>query len=410
MEIIRGIKYRIYPTEEQEAALAVVFGQSRWVYNHYLQVRKAHYRIKGKGIGYNQTAGMLVRLKKTKGFCWLQEASSQVLQQSLRDLDKAYQKFFKEKKGYPKFKSKRDKQSVRYPNQVVEIITRGDKKASIRLAKIGEIRLVMHKPLDGEIQNVTITKTKSGRYYASVCMTCEIEPMVDKPEREVGIDVGLTSFIVTSEGEKIAPPKYLEQSEKRLKRLQRRLSRRVKGSNNREKARLALARLHEKVSAQRADFSHQLSTRLTRSCTLIAIEDLNVRGMTTNHHLAKSISDAAWSAFFRQLAYKGVWSGCEIRQIGRFDPSSKSCSNCGFITPDLPLSVREWVCPSCGDWHDRDINAAANILLFSRGRLSPKVTPAKNGKPLLFPAGTFVETGIVTSLVADLSSPTIQYE
>jgi putative transposase len=258
-----------------------------------LQVRQAYYRIKEKGIGYNQTAAMLVRLKKTASYGWLQESPSQVLQQSLKDLDKAYQKFFKEKKGFPKFKTKRDKQSVRYPNQSVEIIVKGEKKARLRLSKIGGIRMVMHRPIKGRVMNVTISKAKSGRYYASVCVTCEIELPANKPVREVGIDVGLTNFMVTSEGDKVPPPKYLAKAEKKLKRLQRQVARRVKGSNNREKGRLQLARLHEKVSAQRSNFTHQLSTALARTYTAIAIEDLNVKGMTANHHLAKSIADAA---------------------------------------------------------------------------------------------------------------------
>jgi putative transposase len=198
-----------------------------------------------------------------------------------------------------------------------------------------------HKPVTGRALNVTVSKTKSGRYYASVCVEEELE-VPTKPEKALGLDMGLALFLTTSEGEQVQAARFLRKAERQVKRLQRQLSRRQKGSANREKARLALARAHERVAARRLAFTHQLSTALTRSCTWLAIEDLNIRGMQANSRLAKSIGDAGWGEFFRQLHYKGAWYGCQVVQVGRFQPSSKTCSACGYHLDKLPLHVREW--------------------------------------------------------------------
>jgi putative transposase len=377
MKVIKAYKFRLYPTNEQETVLANAFGQARWVYNRFLQEREEHYERTGKGLNYNRTSAMLTKLKRAEGYEWLNESSAVVLQSALRDLEYAYQIFFKKRAGHPKFKAKRGKQSIRFTNQVMKVIGEGKTKTWLRLSKVGDIRMVAHKAIEGRVLNATVSKTKTGRYFASIVVDVEIE--TPKPAGdEIGIDLGLSSFLTTSHGEKIASPKYLRQAEKRIKRLNRQLSRRKKGSKNHEKARLLLARLHEKVASQRIGFLHQLSTCLARDNRLIGIEDLNVKGMQANHHLAKSIADSSWSEFFRQLIYKGVWFGCDVVQIDRFAPSSKICHVCGYYNDSMPLSVRSWACASCGTLLDRDINAAINILSFARGRLSPKVTPAES--------------------------------
>lgn len=239
----------------------------------------------------------------------------------------------------------------------------------LTIPKLTPLKIVVHRPVEGEIKQVTISRTPSNRYFASIL--CEVEAKDPKPKRKgkaIGLDLGLKSFAVTSEGEKIDPPQHLRRSEKKLARLQRQLSRKQKGSQNREKARLKVARLHEKVANQRADFLHKQSRRLIDESQAIYVESLNVKGMLANPHLAKSISDSGWREFLRQLAYKGEWVGCHIGEIDRFFPSSKRCHQCGYIHQDLRLSDREWDCPECHTHHDRDENAAKNILTF--GKLS----------------------------------------
>jgi len=364
MEVMKTYKFRIYPNAVQREWFARQFGACRFVYNHFLRARIDYYAAhkddpNKKGLTYHDTALALTQFKKAEGYEWLKETNSQALQHALRDLDTAYNNFFNKRAQFPRFKSKRDTQSFRVPQG----FSVGDGK--IKLPKFGWVKTVMHRPIEGKPKSITIKKTPSGRYYASIL--CEVDlPEPPQKSNEVGIDVGLKSFLVTSMGEIVEHPKHLRKAEKRLKRLQRRVSRRVKGSRGREKARKALARQHEKVADKRQDFLHKLSRRLVDENQVIYAEDLNVKGMTKNHNLAKSIGDSGWGEFFRQLAYKSEWYGTVFHQIHRFYPSSKRCHCCGFINQDLKLSDRAWTCPECGIRHSRDLNAAVNIANFGR--------------------------------------------
>lgn len=253
----------------------------------------------------------------------------------------------------------------------------GLKDGKLHLPKLSPIRIVLHRPMEGIAKHVTITKTPGGEYYASFC--CEVE--IPEPEHKgaiIGIDLGVRDFVVTSEGEHVPAPKHLHQAEKRLRRLQRHLSRCKKGSHGREKARLAVAKQHDKVANRRADFLHKLSRRMVDENQVICAESLHVKGMLANHHLAKSISDCGWSEYLRQLKYKGEWYGCDLLQCERFFPSSKRCHHCGYILDSLPLSVRKWTCPVCGAILDRDENAAINIKAFCTVGTTGTHTPGES--------------------------------
>jgi putative transposase len=388
MLIQKAFRYRIYPNQAQEAALAIQFGHARFVYNFGLAARKAHFFEHGKGINYNDTAYMLTVIKRF--LPWLKETDSQVLQQALRDLERAYATYFKKAKagtlpkpqpgqkprkdgmplGYPRFRSKYDEQSIRYPERFTLSGSR------ISLPKVGPVRAVFHRPVEGKTRSCTVSRTKSGQYFVSIQCELEIEDPLQKPGT-VGIDLGLKQFAVLSTGEQIEHPQYLRQSERRLKRLQRALSRTQKGSHGREKARLRLARQHQKVADQRQDFLHQTSRRIVNRFGLIKIETLNVCGMLKNHHLAKSISDSGWSRFGTFLQYKGQWAGSQVERVDCFFPSSKMCSVCGWINQDLQLHHRFWTC-ACGAEHDRDLNASINLERYVPAERRKRITPVDN--------------------------------
>lgn len=353
MLIHRAKKYRIYPNADQQQKLAVQFGHARYVYNQALNARRSHYKETGSGLTAHQTIVNLVGVKQATP--WLIEADAQVLQQKLRDLDTAYKNFFQKRTRYPKFKSKHGKQSIRYPQRVKF----SDSKTY--LPKVGWVKTVFHRPLVGKQKSVTVSKTKSGKYFASVLCEWEIE-IPENHNPSVGIDLGLSHFAILSTGECIDNPKHLRKAEKRLTRAQRKLSKKQKGSANRRKARLRLSRLHEHVANQRKDFLHKLSHKVTSEFGFIAMEDLNVSGMLRNHKLARSISDSGWSEFVRMCQYKSETSGGAVQQIGRFFPSSKTCNQCGYVNSDLQLADRDWECPQCAAQLDRDVNAAINIL------------------------------------------------
>jgi len=359
MIVRKAFRYRIYPDAEQEQALSVQFGHARFMWNWALALRKAAYKETSKGISYYDLKRRATALKHQAETEWLREADSQVLQAKIEDLERAYKNFFEKRAKFPCFKSKRDGQSIRYPQRFkfYENFT--------YLPKVGWVKTKFHRALEGRPKNVTVSKTKTGKYFVSV--QCEVE-MIEQPTRgeEIGIDLGLKSFLATSEGWKRDNPRHLQQAEKRVKRLQRQVSRRVKGSVGREKARILLARQHEKVANQRKDFLHKLSTELIGCYGLIGIEDLNVRGMVKNRRLAKAISTTGWGTFRWMLEYKSEWYGSYVHKVDRFFPSTKTCSNCKHVLDELPLSVREWQCPHCGAIHDRDINSAINILNETR--------------------------------------------
>jgi len=366
--INKAFQYRLYPTPEQERILASHFGQARFVYNFFLR-KRIYYYAANKGqekqsLNYHDTAKMLTELKQQTDMNWLKESNSQALQQSLRHLDSAYNHFFNHGFKFPNFKKKSRKQSFSIPQHFsINIETK-----QLNIPKLSLIDIVLHREVEGMMKSVTVSKTPSGKYFASIL--CEIEKDIEPKQigGEIGIDLGLKSFLVTSENESVDAPKFLRKSEDKLKRLQQLLSRKKKGSNRRNKARIKVARIHETISNQRNDFLHKLSHRLVSDNQAIFAEDLNVKGIMANHCLAKSVSDSGWSEFVRQLKYKSEWNGTYFGQIDRFFPSSKRCNACGWINESLTLKDREWTCQGCGQVVDRDFNAAQNILQF--GKLS----------------------------------------
>lgn len=366
----RAYKYRLNPTPEQIVFFNKSFGCCRFVYNYMLGKRIEAYQRDKTKIGWVELAKMLTELKKEDGKEWLSEVSNECLQQSIRNMDSAFVKFFREKTGFPNFKAKHySRQSYKAINSVSVDLDNN----KVRLPKIGWVKFFPNRKFDGKVCSATVSKTPTGKYFISVLVDdgkeIPVKPAV-RYDTSIGIDVGIKDFAVCSNGDVYANPKYLEKSEARLKVLQRRFSKTNKGSNRRERARKILARQYEKVSNQRNNFLHQVTSKIVRENQTIIIEDLNVKGMLKNHRLAKSISSVSWSEFFRQLEYKCEWYGRNLIRIGRFEASSKTCI-CGYVNSELKLSDREWVCPKCGKHNDRDILASVNIKRF--GLISPLV-------------------------------------
>ena len=354
--IHRAYKFRFYPTPEQAVQLARTFGCARFVYNHFLRVRADGFFKDKERIGYNETAKRLTVLKQQPETAWLCEVSNIVLQQSLRNLDAAFQNFFQKRTKYPTFKSKHDKQSARY-----QIGGFRFKEDGLWLAKMNApLDMRWSRKIKGVVSNVTISKDKAGRYFASLLSTEEVE-LLPVAKSVIGIDLGLKDAIITSEGQIVSNPKFYHKAEVSLAKAQRLLSRKQNGSKNREKARIKVARVHARIADSRNDWAHKLTTKLMFENQMVSAESLNVKGMVKNHCLAKAIHEVGWGKIVQQLEYKAAWYGRTFVQVDRFYPSSKRCSACGYILPSLDLSVRDWVCPECGASHQRDINAAINI-------------------------------------------------
>lgn len=421
--MMRAYQFRIYPTANQQRDLSKYFGASRYVWNWALRLIKDNFNhvemiryswggdlkiyseedaLTMKLHGCKDTSLELFNIDATKCSLlltpaarrkagrlpgnlqhepglkdiqpWLHDVPDKILRYSLRNLGTAFKNFFKADKngarrGYPKSKSLHDHQSIQFQGENVRLDTRTGLMSVPGLKNI-EVRL--HRTIDGKIGTTTISKTKSGKYYVSFQVDNGRELPLTKPvsrDRVIGIDVGLASYISTSDGKKIDGLQPLRESETRLKVLQKRLSRKQKGSKNSDKARLKVARAHERTANQRADFQHKLSRELVDNHDAIVLESLNISGMVKNHRLAKSISDAGWSEFMRQIKYKADWAGKQVIEIGQWEPSSKTCNCCGYKLDKLPLDIREWTCPKCGSVHDRDINAAINIKAMGMDQL-----------------------------------------
>lgn len=413
--MMRAYKFRIYPTNEQQEFLSRCFGASRYVWNWALKNIKDNYNhveimrygwggnidtmnyedaltmkfhgCKDKKLdifaldvtkcsllltssGKRKANSLPNALQNEPGLSdispWLNDVPNKILRYSLRNLGVAFKNFFKANKngshsGYPANKKLRDNQSIQFQGEDVNLDSR---TGLLSVTKIKNIEIRLHRSFTGKIKTTTISKTKSGKYYVSFQVDDGMELPLTKSismDKVLGIDVGLNSYISTSDGTKIDGLQPLRESETRLKVLQRRMDRKQKGSKNRDKARIKIARIHEKIANKRVDFQHKLSRQLVDDHDAIVLESLNIKGMVKNHHLAKSISDAGWSEFMRQIKYKADWAGKTVVQIGRWEPSSKTCHSCGYKLDELTLDVREWTCPRCGTAHDRDINAAINI-------------------------------------------------
>ena len=362
--MICSYKFRLYPNAEQEKLIQKTFGCCRFVYNHFLAERMEQYKQTGKSPTRFQQEKSLTLLKKDLE--WLEEVDSTALRSSVESLDAAYKNFFRRVRqekipGYPRFKTKhnhRKSYKSRYTKKNIKVF-----EDSVQLPKLGKVKCRVSKLIEGRILSATISQNPSGKYFVSICCTdVEIKPL-SKTGAVVGLDMGLKDLIITSDGMKYPNHKYLVESQKRLIQAQRKLSRKSKGSKRREKARVKVARIYEHITNQKNDMLHKLSTEFVRNYDVIVLENLAIANMLKNHSLAKSISDASWGEFCRQLEYKSRWYEKQVVKIDRFFPSSQLCSSCGTKwSGTKDLSVREWTCPVCGVTHDRDVNAAKNIL------------------------------------------------
>ncbi len=358
MEIIKRYRLRIYPNKREEQRLIQVCDSVRFIWNYYLNKRKNEFLENGRDISYYDCCKHLTRLKKDPGYEWLNKAKAQALQQSLRDLDRTYNSFLKNKSNFPHFKSRKEsKLSFRLPAnwrfKDGKILLTHDLIIKFRGTVI---------PKHAILKSITIFRDTDGKWYVSV-VSHEESSFDSKTGEPIGIDLGLSHLAITSDGKKYDTYRPKKLLKKRMKKLQQDLSRKEKGSNSRSKAKQNLAVLHKKIRSQRMNYLHQTSHRITsENQALIVCEDLAVKNMVKNHKLADAISESGWAEFVRQLEYKQMWRGGQFTKIDRFFPSSKTCSSCNFIVEKLPLSVRRWTCPSCGSGHDRDINAAKMIL------------------------------------------------
>ena len=388
--MLRAYKYRIYPTDDQKILLAKTFGCCRFVYNWALNLKIEAYRQEKKTIAYKEVQDRMVNeLKKENQ--WLTEVNSQALLNSIRNLDTAYKNFFRDTHavGFPHFKSRKNKQSFQCPQHCSVDF----KKGTLSIPKAKDIPAALHRRFKGTVKTVTVSMTPSGKYFASVLVDTDIQELPASPvqgDTALGIDLGIKSLAVCSDGRTFDNPKNLQHSLDRLALLQKRLSRKQKGSANRNKSRIRVARLQEHIANCRKDNLHQITHALTHDSQVrtLCMENLNVKGMQRNHYLAQAVGDASFGMFLTMLEYKCQWYGVNLVKIDRFAPSSKTCGQCGYVYKGLKLSERSWICPECGTHHDRDFNAACNIKEFGlkalpteRGKVKPVDCPLVDERP-----------------------------
>lgn len=375
--------YRFYPTDEQRLNLAQTFGCARFAYNWALQLRSDAYHDSKQTLRYGDTSSALSVLKKTDEYAWLNDVSSVPVQQALRHLDKAYQRFFRGEAKFPSFKAKRSRQSAEYTKSAFRLKDSGtDGQPIVYLAKQNTpIKIRWSRPLPSAPTSLTVIRDSAGRYFVSFVV--RVEPVKLSPKtKAVGIDMGLTHAVITSDGWKAHNPKYLQRDLAKLRRAQKKLSRKEKGSKNWHKQRQKVAKVYAKIVDRRTDYAHKLTTRLVRENGVICMETLRVQNMMCNRCLARSIGDVSWGMIAQQLEYKAAWYGRDLVKIDQWFPSSKRCSDCGSLQSMMPLNIREWVCPDCGSVHDRDVNAALNVLaagqavIASRQGVSPEAASA----------------------------------
>ena len=388
--MLRAYKYRIYPTEEQKVLFAKTFGCCRFVYNWALNLKIEAYKLEKKSVAYKEVQNRMVNeLKKDNQ--WLTEVNSQALLNSIRNLDTAYKNFFRDTHavGFPRFKSRKNRQSFQCPQHYSVDFGKG----TVSIPKAKDIPAVLHRRFKGTVKTVTVSMTPSGKYFASVLVDTAIQELPVSPiqgDTALGIDLGIKSLAVCSDGRTFDNPKNLQHSLDRLALLQKRLSRKQKGSANRNKARIRVARLQEHIANCRKDNLHKITHVLTHDSQVrtLCMENLNVKGMQSNHHLAQAVGDASFGMFLTMLEYKCRWSGVNLVKIDRFAPSSKTCGQCGYVYKGLKLSERSWTCSECGTHHDRDFNAACNIKEFGlkalpteRGKVKPVDCPTVDDRP-----------------------------
>ena len=362
--MLKAYKYKIKPNTQQEELLSKFFGCTRYIYNWGLNMRTKAYKENGKSIGYIQLAHELTKLKQDDEHQWLNECTTEALQQSLRCLDKAFTAFFRKKADYPQFKTKKHtKDSVKFVNSVHFDF----ENWTVKLPKLGKVKMCKNRTFDQSVckqGTCTVSKDRCGTYWCVITVN-DLQPKPTKAklvkDNAVGVDLGIKDYAILSDGTKFSNPKHLEQAQRKLAHLQKVFARKQKDSKNHERMRIKVSKCHRRISNKRNDFLHKLSTYLVRNYGTICLENLNVMGMEQNHHLARAIQSASWGEFVRQLEYKSEWYGKNVLFIGRFEPSSKLCHKCGYINSELTLKDREWTCPVCGEHLDRDINAAINI-------------------------------------------------
>ena len=355
----RAYKFRFYPTDEQAKNLARTFGCARYVYNWALRLRSDAYYKEQKRIGYHESSTELTKLKQRDDHQWLNDVSSVPTQQALRHLDRAFRNFFEGRANYPTFKKKRGMQAAEYTTSAFK--WDGQSLTLARMDAPLDIHWSRSLPQGTKLTTVTVSKDKANRYFVSMLVEEDIKPL-PVVNKQIGLDLGLKSMVITSDGHTHGNPKFFAKDEKKLAKAERRKAKKKKGSKNRAKACLKVARLHARIADRRRDYQHKLSTQIIRENQIVCVESLQVKNLLKNHKLAKAIADVGWGEFVRQLEYKAAWYGRAFIKIDKFYPSSKRCFDCGHILDSLSLDIRAWTCPECGAQHDRDINAAKNIL------------------------------------------------